>query len=535
ILLYLFFYVRKNRKQITLKLELENQKEITQVKNKIIENLSHEIRTPISVINGYLDLISQNSLYPNKIIEFVKIGDRNLKLLIENLNNFLALQKIDENNIFPDTKKKKKLNLFLKNTVASFAANAQLKNIGLHYTSNLKDDLKVDFEYHKLEKIVNNLINNALKFTEPGKDIYVKAILDKSHLHFIVKDEGKGISKEEQQFIFDRFYQSKNNNETGGFGIGLALVKSIVESMGGNIVLKSEENMGTIFEIALPITKIENIDLYLKPEEHNIISFNKVVDQEITNISNFPKVLIVDDNVEMTNYLYTLLNSFLDCTIVYNGKEALKKIEKTKYDLIISDYKMPIMDGKTLKATLNKVKEFETIPFIMLTATPVANFASLGLTLGINDYIIKPFSNNELIARIRTILENKLLQIKIQNKDTNIQFDGYTSELIEKVNVLVLKNLENPNFNVLDLANACGYGQKQFGRIIKAKTGMTAVNLILEIKLLKAYELLQINTFSTIKEVMYTIGLTNRSYFNKAFFKRFGVKPSELIKKYSNT
>jgi CheY-like chemotaxis protein len=511
-------------------LALEKQKEITVLKSKIIENLSHEIRPPISVVNGYLGLISQNSLHPAKIINYVKIGERNINLLTESLNDFLTLLKIDEQNVFPDSLKKKSLNKFFKDIAESFSANAKLKNIGLHYKSNFKDTLEVDYYYHRLEKIVTNLISNAKKFTSPGKNIYIETIIHNNELKLIIKDEGKGIPKDEQEFIFERFYQSTKNNETGGFGIGLSLVKDIVNILGGTINLKSEENIGTIFKIDLPLAFIENIDLHLKEEQPKFKVYNQVEDQRVIVNRSFPKVLIVDDNLEMTNYLLDLLRSFLDCTTAHNGQVALNKLKETKFDLIISDYKMPIMDGKSLKAELNKVEAFETIPFIMLTATPVANFASQGLTLGINDYLVKPFHNNELIARIRTILENKLLQVKIQHKEEDFKLDGHASKLLDKINMLVLENLDNSKYNVNDLANACGYGQKQFGRIIKTKTGMTAVNLVLEVRLLKAYELLLNNTYTTLKEVIYTVGLTNRSYFNKVFLKRFGVKPISLLK-----
>jgi AraC-like DNA-binding protein/nitrogen-specific signal transduction histidine kinase len=530
-LLFLLFLYYKSKKELRLELELKNVKETTKLKNRFIESLSQDIKTPITIINGYLDLIEKNSIHPAEVVNWTKIGQKNTELLMNKFNSFLSLIKLDEKQKLNESVKTESISKYIEEITNTFSYLASTKNIGLYFKSNTTDDLKVSYNYERIEKILNNLITNAIKFTDSKNNIFIEIKIDKTSLSIIVKDEGIGIAKDEQKLIFDRFYQSKKNKTIGGFGIGLSLVKELTNSLNGMIELDSKEDIGSIFKVNIPLEPIENIDLYLNPLPPEYNELSKIVKTLTTCNNKFPKILIVEESLEMIAYLKDLLGNFLECHIAHNGREALLQIKEVDFNLIISEYAIPIINGKELKIELNKNEEYEKIPFIMLTAASVKNFTDIKLSLGINDYIVKPFSSNELITRIRGALENNIMLIKIQNNEDKVEFDSHVTQLLDKINIFVLVNISDTNYNVGDLASDCGYGQKQFGKIIKDKTGMSPVNLILEIRLLKAYELLLNKKYATIMEIIYAVGLTNRSYFNKAFTTRFGIKPKELTTK----
>lgn len=527
IMLFMIFYFIRKKKNLQLVLELKKEKEVAQVKNMFLENLSHEIRTPVSVINGYLRLIQRNSLYPSRIVRFSDLATRNSNIIINNLNSFLTLHKLDQDSL-KGTSKSNAIGSYIRDLVQSFEGNAQLKNIGLYYKTNINSSLFLNYDYEKLTKIINNLLSNAIKYTPPNKCIYVDIIFSKSSFKIIVKDEGVGISKDELELIFNRFYQSEKHKISGGFGIGLSLAKGLIKNLEGTIDLQSKEKVGSVFTIELPIT-VEDIQLYIDPkqDEYECFSCEKETYYEPEN--NFPKTLIVDDNIEMTSYLKELLSPFLNCWFAYNGEHAIAQIKDQDFDLIISDLRMPVMDGLQLKKALNAIERYQNIPFILLTASAPENLNDLGLSLGINDYITKPFEESEIVTRIRKLLENKLYQKKIQENHSSIEFEGHLSELLDKVHKIVLDNLSSSEFSVSELATQCGYSQKQLSRILQAKTGLTLVKIVLEIRLLKSYEFIINKTYSTLNEVIYAIGLNSRSYFNKKFLERFGVKPQELI------
>ena len=255
---------------------------------------------------------------------------------------------------------------------------------------------------------------------------------------------------------------------------------------------------------------------------------------EIDKKNNLPKALVVDDNTEMIIYLKEIFSDFLDCTFAFNGKEALNKIEEQSFDIIISDLKMPIMNGMEFKNALNEKGASKDIPFIFMTSVIKDNAKDINL-LSFEDYIEKPFKKDEIISRIQFALEKTFNRRKLATPiDSDIEFDSSSSELIKKVKNCILKNITNPDFNVIALCDLCGYGQKKLNEILKSKIGLSIVNTILEIRLLKAYDLIIKNRYETLKEVVYAVGINSRPYFNKKFELRFGIKPGDLRKKYKN-
>ena len=293
--------------------------------------------------------------------------------------------------------------------------------------------------------------------------------------------------------IFTRFYQTKQNSTTGGFGIGLALLAELVNKLNGLVRVESEINVGSIFYVNLPY-ELNNFTLHTNSlkKEFNLISIEKHSAEDTEETTTYPKVLIVDDNLEMIKYLKEIFLDTLECTFAFNGAEALAKIKEQTFDLIISDLRMPLLSGAEFKEALNKIDAQKDIPFIMITAVFYNKLEDLKNTLNLNEYIEKPFSKDEILSRVQNILERTLNRKKILNLEPvtqdEVNFDSSSADLVEKIKECILSNLTNPEFNVTMLSKMCGYEQKKLNQILKSKLGLSIVNIILEVRLLKAYE-----------------------------------------------
>ena len=413
----------------------------------------------------------------------------------------------------------------------SFQGVAEIKNISLFYKSNINLIEELDYDYDSLKKIINNLVSNAIKYTPPQKTIYFTAELLENELKVTVQDEGIGIDKKEQELIFDRFYQSKQNQIYGGFGIGLSLVNELISKLKGTISLQSEKGEGSVFKVQLPVELKE----YSKYLHQNDFTFKNITNQAQINIEepdDAPSILVVDDNIEIINYINELLSPNFNCTFAFDGVEALNKILELHFDIILCDLRIPILNGYELKAELNKNERTRNIPYLLMT-TSMKEFAEgKQSALGIKDYLVKPFKDTELLTRINFLIEKEQYQKQLQTiNNSAINYHGAYADLMKKVNAIVIENINDKDFSVNKLAQLCGYSHKQFSQIIKEKSGLSPVKLILEIRLLMAYDLVINNTYQSINEVIFAVGLNSRSYFNKVFTNRFGVKPGKLTKK----
>lgn len=535
IFLFVFFYTLQKRKikSKILQLKLEKSQEIVAYKNLFLENLSHEIRTPISVIIGYQTLLKKHTLEPILIKNY---SDKTLKIgnqMISSLNDFLTILK-QEKTSFNNKISKESLNGFVKNIVYEHSISATLGNKTIYYKTNINDNFIIDYSFDSINKILNNLITNAIKYSLQNSSIHVSLHLNEKNLCLQVKDEGVGIAKNELESVFDRFYQSKNNLNSGGFGIGLSLVKELTEALKGTIEVSSELNNGTTFNVTLPL-ELHNVSEYQLEKDavfYNLAEEIETLEKETPK--NLPKILMVDDNLEMLSFLKELFSTDYNCYTAVNGQEGLEKAKKTNFNLIISDLRMPIMDGIMFKNEINKLETYKNIPFIMLTAVDYKNVENLVSIIDLSEYLIKPFNPNELMARITNLLERNLYKKSLhkgESKDS-VEFHSQYADLMKKINSIVTNNLNNPNFNVKMLATECGMGEKKLNNVLKSKTGLSSKNIILEIRLLKAYDYIINKKHETLNETVFSVGLNSRAYFNKRFESRFGIKPGELKKKY---
>lgn len=476
-------------------------------------------------------MIHINSLHAEKVISYSRKAMESCSQLLNSVDGFLTLSRLEENTLHRKCTPGK-IEEFMRNLLSSFEPNLLLKEQDLRYKTNIKSDVLVDFDHISLKEIIGNLISNAIKYSSAKTTIYVTNMIQGKELVCTVKDEGIGISKENIPNIFSRFYQSENITTNEGFGIGLSLVKELVKSIEGTIEVESEKGVGSIFTIRIPIN-LKNPSLYVQSEEVHFVSL--VASQENDTdqkTRNLPKVLIVDDNVHMIQYLKDLLVEKFTLTYASDGERALKLVKETKFDIIISDLRMPKMNGLEFKTKVNSIEGTNNIPFILMTATPLNSSEMDLLTLGIDDYLVKPFDHEEFLARMSVLIENSIYKENIKRTYHNkIEFAGTHSELINRVKKIVNENLLTSGFNAKQLAQEVGYTQQHLSIILRSALGLSPGKLILEIRLLKAYELILNKKFMNLNEVIYAIGLNSRSYFNKVFNQRFGIKPLELMKK----
>jgi len=366
---FLIINEKRKKKQFQLEVSLESQKTILESKEKFLENMSHEIRTPITSIIGYLNLLSEENLVNEKRTKYTKTAIKNSNNMISSVNNFLTLLRSDKLSLVQNERTSFNLNDFILERITYYIPDFEIKKIKLYYKANFNDKVAIIYDNESLKAIINNLISNAIKYSNSNTSIYFTFDITECNLIISVKDEGLGISDKDKDKIFERFYQTSNNKTIGGFGIGLSLISELVKRLEGTIELESELNKGSLFKVSLPY-KLSNFNTNtsLVKNEFKFLTDFMPQDKAFNSTKNYPKVLIVDDNTQMISYLKDIFSGFLDCRFAFNGKEAITKVKDTDFDLIISDVRMPEMDGFQFKKELNEISEYREIPFILISS-----------------------------------------------------------------------------------------------------------------------------------------------------------------------
>ena len=545
-----FLTERLYRFQLSKKLadsESKRLKEVDQLKNTLFTNITHEFRTPLTVIKGMTGAIKSN-LENNQHKELensLEIIDRNSDGLLHLINEMLDLAKIESGNM--------ELNLvqvdsipYLKYLTQSFHSLAEEKEINFSVSSEI-EHLKMDIDVAKFTAIITNLISNAIKFTSKhgNVDIHIDKIQEnKTNLFLLkVRDSGLGISKEEQLHIFDKFYQvdSSLSKLNKGTGIGLALVKDFVELMNGTIEVESTHGVGTIFSIKLPITNIAvpsdgselaSISSSFKANVRDIVS---ITDQSIDAVDkDLPLVLIVEDNTDVAHYIKTCLTGKYYVLHAYNGAIGIEMALEKIPDVIISDVMMPEKDGFEVCEHLKKHELTDHIPIIMLTAKATFEDRLTGLSHGADAYLTKPFEKVELLTRIEQLI---LLRKKMLSKfeKTGIEslleknVKNSETKFLHKIITVIHDNITQADFGPVQLATKLLLSESQLYRKLKATSGKSTAVFIRTIRLQKGKELIQ-TTGKTISEVAYDVGFNDPSYFSRAFKEQYGHPPSDISK-----
>ena len=516
--------------------QAEQLLELDKAKSRFFTNISHEFRTPLTIISGMVDQVkSKPELWLEKGTTMIKENTHNLLNLI---NQILDLRKLETQNL--------ELNLvqgdivqYLRYIISSFQPFAKSNGLQLHFLA-VQSSIQMDYDADKMLRIVSNLLSNALKYTPKEGHVYFhvdkKEINAEDFLQIRVQDTGKGIPKDQIQHIFDRFFQvnEKTITKTGqSTGIGLALVKELVKLMNGSIKVESELEKGTTFEIQLPITTnspVTNVQTELPDYIAQVESSTPEAFIQSSEPAEKPNLLIVEDNADVVQFLIAYLEEHYHLLIARNGQEGIDKAIEQVPDLIVSDVMMPQKDGFELCDTLKTDERTSHIPIILLTAK--ADFESKieGLEKGADAYLAKPFEPKELLVRLEKLLELRK-QLQQKYKSFSPQSTGSSPEdaFIQKVQKAVLDNLDNEDFGIVHLCRTLAMSRTQVHHKIKALTGKSTSIFIRSIRLQKGRELLQTTDLS-VSEVAYRVGFRQHSHFSKFYSEEFGETPSRTRK-----
>lgn len=539
-ILYLFYRQRLNR--ALDKAESLRLRELNNIKTRLYTNITHEFRTPLTVIMGMSNQIRGHS-------EEKKLIRRNSQNLLRLINQLLDLSKLDSgmleiNPIQAD------IVSYIHYLTESFFSMAEEKQIRLTFYPEVKK-LVMDFDEEKIQHIVYNLLSNAIKFTPNGGKVilHLKKIEQHSQfwLQIKISDTGVGIAKENLERIFDRFYQVENNDKStfAGTGIGLALTKELVELLGGEIVVESEVGSGTDFLILLPIkrevatieTALATGSLLPEDDAESAKNFTIATDWNTNNqAEEKPSLLLIEDNRDVIRYIETLLQKDFQIETARNGQEGIDKALELIPDIIISDVMMSEKDGYEVCNILKNDERTSHIPIILLTAKATQEDRIKGLRRGADAYLIKPFHKEELFIRLKKLLDlRQALQAHYagNNLFTNHPSAKKESSLddifLQKLINVVQEHLDDAELGVAHLCRAVKRSNTQVNRKLKALTGKTPSQFIRAVRLQRAIELLQ-TTDLNISEIAYQVGFNDPNYFSRSFSEEFGYPPNATRK-----
>ncbi|WP_178987320.1 hybrid sensor histidine kinase/response regulator transcription factor [Winogradskyella schleiferi] len=526
------FYTTRLQRQIAGQ-ESKRLQELDNLKSRFITNITHEFRTPLTIILGYLGNLKEHYSAKNDVSTSLDTIEQNSNNLLNLVNQMLDLAKLEKGQL--------NLNLiqndivsFSKQIVQSFVSIASDKRINLNFSSN-QNEIIMDFDAEKMRQILTNLISNALKFSPENSKIKIKVENVNNSLKLEVKDDGYGISKDELPFIFDRFFQVENNEHqiTQGTGIGLALTKELVELLNGTIEVTSKLNKGTSFTITLPITNIAQEKQLVQLEKQ--MTFGTAVPQLDDSITDEDtnRVLIVEDNADMARYIASCLQPDYKVSFAKDGKKGLESAKQNIPDVVITDVMMPIMDGYEFTEKLQSNTTTNHIPIIMLTSKAMQEDKIQGITSGADAYLTKPFQKEELRLRMQMLIskrkklqENYAVNTVVgkteQKKDTTDKNLIFLNTVIDAIH----KNLDNSNFGATELAKFMAMSDSQLYRKLKAISNTSTAIFIRKVRLEKGKELLK-TTHLSVSEIAYTTGFNDPNWFSKAFKEEYDQSPTE--------
>lgn len=531
--------------------------ELTHSRLVFFTNISHELRTPLTLIADPVEMLLEDSGIKGKSRELLKMVQRNALALQQLVSNILDFRKIQNG------KMELKLYRFdivktLTMWVSDFQLTAERKQIRLHLdVDDLKGSHEMIADQEKISRIVFNLLSNALKYTPAGGEIFVSLKDEGANLRLDVKDTGKGISQDEADKIFERFFQAKG--AASGTGIGLALVKSFVELHHGEARVESELGKGSDFIVVIPRKQegdsqvIHNdVDIVDNSVSASASNGKNVVDESVLQYiddgdrsrgkvqqlvsenTNRPTVLVIDDNTDIRQYERTLLQDEYIVLEAADGKEGLSVAIKEVPDLVICDVMMPVMDGLEFTEQLKTNTATSHIPVIMLTAKNLEEHRAEGYEHGADSYITKPFHSKVLLARIENLLRQRQLlkhlyqgSQEAEKEISESHLEDRDKQFLKQLQTIIQQNLSDSEFGVEDMGQQIGLSRVQLYRKVKAMTGSSVVDLLRKARLAKAKRLLETRSMS-VSEVAYEVGFSAPSYFTKCFKEEYGMLPGDV-------
>lgn len=522
------------------KIGREKEFEISNIKQRFFVNVSHEIRTPLTLIIGEIEQMALKAGASKSLSNSINNLRNNGNHLIQLVNELLDFRKLDEGGIKLKVAQGNFV-VFCKEIFLSFLNKADANGIDYHFKSEL-DEILVWYDRDQLEKVFFNLISNAFKNTPSGGSIEFIINQNEGFVEAIVKDTGHGIPPEEIENVFKRFYQNENDPETNrnGFGIGLSIVQDITKLHHGEVSVKSDISSGSSFIVKLRSGSdhFEQQDFIPKFQNSNAITgytASKNPEPEEDSHNKYEaEIMIVEDNLDIRNFLRNILSSRFEVTEATNGLEAYEMIHEKLPDLIVSDVMMPEMDGITLTRKLKQSSTTSHIPIILLTARTGTLFKKEGFETGADDYITKPFDSAILISRIENMLKSRLMltnQIRneLATRPSDLNLTTPDERFLKDLVKVIQSNLDNSELNAEVIAAEMGMSHSVVYKKIKALTGYNLVEFIRDYRLQQAADILGKYKF-TVAETCYKVGFSDKKYFSQIFKKKFGVSPSEFAR-----
>lgn len=564
ILLFRRFIVVRTQLQQQIELqhvEKERLDQLNRMKTRFFTNISHEFRTPLTLIISPIEsLISDLNIKPALKQQLVMI-QKNARRLLRLINQLMDISQIEADHLKLKVRKGD-IVIFVREIVLLFKWLAGQRNIEYIFESD-KDSFSGYFDSDKMEKICYNLLSNAFKFTPAEGKIEVRLSFTdpsmedqfKGHFRIVVKDNGSGIPEDDQGRIFEHFFRSSRKQEVTaiGSGVGLALVKGLVSVYGGDIKINSAEGAGTKFIIHIPYERRffgeEQIDDSLIAEtpvtldvvdvEHSMDHKSNISEEnEKENSIEAPLVLIIEDNNELRTHLTEQFGAFYNVLEASDGKEGLEKAVNLSPDLIISDIRMPVMDGIELCRKIKTDENTSHIPIILLTAKTSSDDRFEGLSIGADAYITKPFDVKIVLATVKNLIETRR-QLREKYKKSlvieasEIPITSVDEKFIKKAISIVENYISDADFSVDTFSKEIGMSRSHLHRKFVSLTGYSPSGFIRTIRMKRAAQLLTKGQL-TVSEILFEVGIKSRSYFTKSFKEQFGVLPTEFVSESNN-
>jgi len=561
VFLIVLFFIKREKLKNQLVLERVKSRELRKMdmmKFQFFTNISHEIRTPISLILSPLTRIINSDLPKEQIKRDLDVVYRNATRLGKLIDQLLDYRKIEAGKLKLELSKGDIVS-FLKKVIYLFKELSTDKKVNLEFYSVL-DQIQIYFDPDKIEKVLFNLLSNAFKHTPEGGTIRVAVSLtyqmDQDHsdngtlttgeyVQIVVKDTGMGIPESKREKIFDRFYQGKSSGDqvNTGSGIGLSLSRELIKIHDGSISLKSQEGIGTEFTILLPAIKedtlkqpmaksqtADELDQQAAVEEDNLL-------EEAQVDNGNPILLVLEDNRELLEFIISIFKDDYQVLAAEDGEAGLRLATETIPDIIISDILMPKLDGKKFCKAIKEDFKTSHIPVILLTALSSKHHEKEGILVGADEYIAKPFDPSLLKVRVDQLLSTRRLLLEKYNRETILNpaeksVSSPNDKFLQKLVTIIENNISDPTFGTVKISREIGVSRTQLYRKMAALTEMTVKEFIRSVRLKRACQLI-LQQEMNISEVAYNVGFQQVAYFRKCFKDVYKMTPSEYIRKHS--
>ena len=531
--------IRKDK--ILIEEQAKELKTLDQLKDRFFTNISHELRTPLTLILGPVSSMLNSTNLTNKQNTYLQVIKRHANYLRKRIDEIMELNRLEVNKGQVDLQAVRFYD-YVKILIGNFESIAPQKNITFVFDYQMSKKAQLLLDKDKFEHVVYNYLSNAFKYTPKNGQVSVVIKEQNNQLQLEVHDTGKGIPPEAIPHLFKRFYQAENAKQSSSSGIGLALCREIADLLNGKVWVESEIGKGSIFYFSIPFKEVLGV---IEPvTESSIEVVGEKEPQLPVQKNDSPKdstILLVEDNPELQAYIQAILSETYQVDTAENGQEALDYLKQHDApNLIVSDIMMPIMDGLELLDRLKNTDTYRHIPIVMLTARGSMDAKLSALQLGVDDYMTKPFNEQELLIRIRNLLQNqkeRLAFIKEEETESDavkqpsvsqptIQLSKKDQLWLEKLEALVLENLSDQHSSVGRYAEALFISERQLQRRLKKCTGLSFNKYLRLARLDRARTLLESGVVETVSEASHAVGFETASYFSKLYFEEYGKKVS---------